>query len=78
MSYHLGHMLKDESPVTALQHLEKLQKEITELPPEDREENGCQQIRLALNSQTLCVSELQIRSYGRTESWSRLFLNLSL
>lgn len=73
MSYHLRHTLKDESPVSTLQHLEKLQKEITELPPEDREENGCQQIRLTLNSQTLCISELQIRSYGRTESWSKLF-----
>ena len=68
MSYHLRHMLKDESPVRALQHLEKLQKEITELPPEDHEENGCQLIRLTLNSQfkSLCISELQIRSYGRT------------
>ena len=39
-------MLKDKSPVSTLQHLEKLQKEITELPPEDHEENGCQLIRL--------------------------------
>ena len=62
----MRHTLKDESPVSTLQHLEKLQKEITELPPEDHEENGCQLIRLTLNSQTLCISELQTRSYGRT------------